>query len=73
MMTEQLKPCPFCGGEAKVDKYKSKYITEVYVMCTECFCKTDSYYINTYYNIYNRTDEECIKYAVEAWNRRVKE
>ena len=61
-----LKPCPFCDGEAEVVIDKYEYTTEIYVQCNECFCKTD-----TYVNIRDRTDEECIKYAVEDWNRRV--
>jgi Lar family restriction alleviation protein len=36
-MTDKLKPCPFCGGEASVvNGYCSHWIT-----CKTCFCGTD--------------------------------
>ena len=33
----KLKPCPFCGGEAKmkITKYGGSY-----VMCNKCYCRT---------------------------------
>ena len=64
-MTEKLKPCPFCGGKAVIVTDNHECTSEIYVQCNECFCRTD-----TYANIGNRADEECIKYAVEDWNRR---
>ena len=63
-MTE-LKPCPFCGGEAEVFKdvtFKAETgekIREIkfFVWCTECTALVSG-----------NTEEE----AIEAWNRRVK-
>ncbi len=65
-MSEELKLCPFCDGEAVVIEEKKENITEIYIMCTKCFCKTD-----TYISVNGRDNEECIEYAVEDWNRRV--
>lgn len=36
-MTEELKPCPFCGGEAIL----CENIDRAYVYCKECGCQTD--------------------------------
>lgn len=64
-MTE-LKPCPFCGGEAKldigedwdVDMYNEPYPTACYsVVCKGCGTM----------NGYFETESE----ATELWNRRV--
>lgn len=34
---EQLKPCPFCGGEAKYFAYNDGGVC---VKCMNCFCQT---------------------------------
>jgi Lar family restriction alleviation protein len=55
---EELKKCPFCGGEAIL--YKSfDYVNKCRVECTNCNICTQNY----------DTKGE----AIEAWNRRVKE
>ena len=54
----ELKPCPFCGGEAKVFHYSSAILDEVWrVVCDSPFCAQgpDGY-----------TEAE----AVDAWNTR---
>lgn len=55
---EELKKCPFCGGEAKIYKlfdYVSKYRVE----CMNCdMCSPNQ----------NKSEE-----AMKAWNRRVEE
>lgn len=66
-MNEKLKPCPFCGGEAKI-KYDSfqnrrgKIKSVVLISCKELNCTIRP---KTQWHI--RKDE-----AIEAWNRRVK-
>ena len=58
-MNDKLKPCPFCGGEAKVSKYE--IITNMpthSVHCADCYSRT-----------WGMFDKE--KQAIEAWNRRV--
>lgn len=57
-MSEELKPCPFCGGEAKKQEVKTTILSDTYwgIKCTKCNCGTVGY-LN-----YN--------YAIKAWNRR---
>ena len=55
-MVDELKPCPFCGGNAKLDWYiLPKY--ECVVCCRVCSLELGRYL---------GTDE---KQAIEAWNR----
>ena len=53
----KLKPCPFCGGEAKVgcEKYWQPKVSRR-IICTNCYSSSGWY----------RTEEE----AIELWNRR---
>lgn len=65
-MTE-LKPCPFCGGEAEEKyikrnlKYRLFYFRDithfVYIHCKTCGCTSRVH--------------ETKENAIEAWNRRV--
>ena len=55
---EELKKCPFCGGEAEI--YKSfDYVSKYRVECTKC---------EMYSQNYNKLEE-----AIEAWNSRVED
>lgn len=54
MTRTDLKPCPFCGGEAHL----SNWSDGAYVWC-ECGVKTEVY-----------LHSGCVDKAVEAWNRR---
>lgn len=55
-MTE-LKPCPFCGGEASVLELNGFSMSRYFVSCDTCSASGD-----------HRETEEA---AIEAWNRRV--
>ena len=57
---EDLKKCPFCGGEADIEKIIgfSHAVIAAYVYCKECGASTQTY-----------GSEEV---AYEAWNRRRK-
>lgn len=54
-MSEALKPCPFCGGEAKFEVYGG---TSCAVVCESCHCGTATVCLNDGMQ------------AVKAWNRR---
>lgn len=57
-MSEELKPCPFCGGKAKKQTVETTILNDTYygVRCTKCYCGTTGY-LN-------------YGYAIQAWNRR---
>lgn len=64
-MTEELKPCPFCGGKAEIrhtqpvcDKKTNKQCG-YFAMCLTCLTTSDNY----------NSDEAC----AEHWNRRVQD
>lgn len=72
-MTEELKPCPFCGSEGdaivthevwnRCTDHRQGYCIE----CYDCGCSLGfmAYHDGTWDGYY-RTEEE----AIEAWNRR---
>ena len=57
---EELKKCPFCGGEAKLNITRGfkREVIAAFVYCTKCGVGTLSYTL--------------AKTAKEAWNRRLK-
>ena len=55
----RLKPCPFCGGKADYQAYR----TGQYVQCRKCKATSDIFNHNDFWEI-NRIA------AAEAWNRR---
>ena len=56
----ELKPCPFCGGEAYPDGQSNpNRTTSIYIECNRCGINTIGF----------NTEEQAIK----AWNRRVKD
>lgn len=74
MKDTELKPCPFCGGEAKllVGVNNTHWITERYrnkivvVTCTKKGC----YALGGIFNMYELTPEQCKEKAIKCWNRR---
>lgn len=59
----ELKPCPFCGGEAgihfhsELNEYYISEIDAVYIYCKHCDATTGPFLKK--------------EVAIEAWNRRV--
>lgn len=51
---DELKPCPFCGGEAKISHYDNRSA----VICMSCLNQTGAY------------DDCNDAKAIIAWNRR---
>ena len=60
-MSVDLKPCPFCGGEAELVEHEVVgYQTDFYVECVTCDC------IMCMGGLCYPTENE----AIEAWNKR---
>lgn len=57
-MNTELKPCPFCGGEAEKKKYRFQNKTVYVVMCSVCTSRSPMFL------------EEAKERAIIAWNRR---
>ena len=54
----ELKPCPFCGGEAYMETHRFNNLPDTFsVRCKHCKVQTYSFY---------NTEQE----ALNAWNRR---
>ena len=80
MSNTELKPCPFCGGEAKLRECirELPFSEEIYIFfvcCPTCGCSPFHF---SEANIYFKVDFEERKaklknQAVEAWNRRANE
>ena len=63
MIGIELKPCPFCGGEAVIHVENG-----VCVICTECKCRTLSLIDG---NGNGKIHTGAIESVVERWNTRV--
>ncbi len=63
-MSEELKPCPFCGGEVEnVKTFKDRYVFYqiLFFKCKKCGAVVSFDNANSSINYMN---------AVETWNRR---
>lgn len=83
-MAEELKPCPFCGGEARIqhdriepcrNSENGDLITHWSVYCPNCGTKKEGgiteYYFNNEEKLVIQSDNfNGRKKAIEAWNRR---
>ena len=59
----ELKPCPFCGGEAFLEPYRVRKGYEASIQCNQCLCSMST--------ITYDEEETAIEDIVKAWNRRV--
>lgn len=66
MMTEMLRPCPYCGGKATVRCAWGRNLigTPCFVATAECEC------LDRYTEMYSRNREEAILLACRKWNGR---
>ena len=57
-----LKPCPFCGSKdvffIEIDEQHFDYRTEGFILCKSCGFSSDTYFLET---------------AIQKWNRRAGE
>ena len=72
----ELKPCPFCGGEATTH-YQPLYTEKgVCVFCVECKARSRFFLGDCKYTFYHGEKnvyismERATSDAIEAWNRR---
>lgn len=70
---QTLKPCPFCGGKARLEQSHRAFINSkstkvAFVYCTECNARSGRVNLADY-GCTSHSDEACQK-VVEAWNRR---
>ena len=64
MTTEGLKPCPFCGGQARLKQHQ-KFQDSYYVQCHDCGVRTP------YSMLYSNGNLETVKsYLTKQWNNR---
>lgn len=68
MSEKELKPCPFCGGEAEYKERGNEYsgITETSVICKKCCARQ----IHKWRHYKFRFDFVRSK-TIDTWNRRV--
>ena len=72
-MAEELKPCPFCGGRAKITMGITPVSIQanshtVLVQCTECYAEMHKIII-PYTDDYTSFERKA-KELAEKWNRR---
>ncbi len=76
-MTNDLKPCPFCGGIAEY-RERRVYLDHAWtVECGHCHAKTEMYMVDHPVHTSNGldestryTEEQALAKAADAWNRR---
>lgn len=74
MKETELKPCPFCGGEAEIKKGKINLDDYVQVHCTKCGASIPKTLIDHLTYICGKqvrfSEENAIARVTNIWNRR---
>lgn len=82
ILTKDLKPCPFCGGKARIIKCHQNFPpiprTHYYIKCERCKVHSFPWDTGNYYNSDKKdfsdycTDDVIISILVKRWNNRIK-
>lgn len=69
----ELKPCPFCGGKAYLERHHRAFINGetsivTYVRCTVCNARSGREKIADYGRTSRSSEAE--RKVIEAWNKR---
>lgn len=67
-MMEELKPCPFCGGEAEITAADGRYGTFVCVACSICDAQAKRFKVHNDDDLFTG---RAAQKAAHFWNRRV--
>lgn len=60
-LNDDLEPCPFCGGQARIDQTVNGGTRKLYcIECTKCYAKSPA-------------SLDSPQDSINAWNKRVKE
>lgn len=63
-----LKPCPFCGSDAKLAVIQNVGVT---VKCTNEFCKCQTSYVYDSFGSFSVWPEKnAVDKVIKCWNRR---
>lgn len=69
----ELKPCPFCGGEAKIKVQEVEYgLSGTIIKCNQCLAtlySPDKKAVLKNNVLMNKAIDNHTQKAIEAWNR----
>lgn len=71
-MASDLKPCPFCGGEAELVFFGGAYCA---ISCQTCNCRTDAMDFDDAvraFETWNRRAERTCRMDVDEWRNTVR-
>lgn len=69
----ELKPCPFCGGEALVWTQNGKYDYFAYIRCDTCSARSKTVVTKLEIDEEGFWDSTAYIRLVAAWNRRAED